>query len=107
MTSAASKAAPRSSSFVVLKFGGTSVSSVTNWQNIAGVLRECMAEGLTPMVVHSALSGITDRLEQLLGHASSVAGNREWQATMEHIEQRHRQLASELKITISRELEEQ
>jgi len=52
------------SAFVVLKFGGTSVSSVPNWKNIAAVLRDRMAEGLTPVIVHSALSGITDRLEQ-------------------------------------------
>ena len=54
------------SPWVVLKFGGTSVSSVTNWKNIAAVLRDRLAEGLRPVVIHSALSGITDRLEQLL-----------------------------------------
>jgi hypothetical protein len=51
------------SHWVVLKFGGTSVSSVSNWKNIAAVIRERLAEGLHPVVVHSALSGITDRLE--------------------------------------------
>ncbi len=54
------------SNWVVLKFGGTSVSSVSNWKNIAAVVRERLAEGLHPFIVHSALSGITDRLEQLL-----------------------------------------
>jgi diaminopimelate decarboxylase/aspartate kinase len=48
--------------WVVLKFGGTSVSSASNWHNIARVLRERIAEGLHPAIVHSALSGITDRL---------------------------------------------
>jgi diaminopimelate decarboxylase/aspartate kinase len=52
--------------WVVLKFGGTSVSSASNWHNIAGVLRQRIDEGLRPAVVHSALSGITDRLESLL-----------------------------------------
>ena len=33
---------------MVLKFGGTSVSSVANWKNIAAVLRERLAEGLRP-----------------------------------------------------------
>ena len=48
------------SPWVVLKFGGTSVSSVTNWQNIARVVQARLANGLRPVIVHSALSGITD-----------------------------------------------
>ncbi len=54
------------SPWVVLKFGGTSVSSVANWRNITRVLRARLGQGLRPVVVHSALSGITDRLEALL-----------------------------------------
>ena len=57
---------PTDSHWVVLKFGGTSVSSVSNWKNVAAVVRARLDEGLRPVVVHSALSGITDRLEQLL-----------------------------------------
>ena len=58
--------------WVVLKFGGTSVSSVANWHNIAGVIRARIAAGFRPVIVHSALSGITDRLESLL--AAAVSG---------------------------------
>ena len=57
------------SPWIVLKFGGTSVSSVSNWKNVATVVRARLGEGLRPVVVHSALSGITDRLEQLLDKA--------------------------------------
>jgi diaminopimelate decarboxylase/aspartate kinase len=96
------------SPFVVLKFGGTSVSSVTNWNNIATVLRARLKDGLKPMIVHSALSGITDRLEQLLALAD-VGGNSkgDWQSAMEQIEQRHRQLAKDMGVTPSAELEDQ
>jgi diaminopimelate decarboxylase/aspartate kinase len=94
---------PGASPWVVLKFGGTSVSSVANWKNIAGVLRDRLAEGLRPVVVHSALSGITDRLEQLL----SLALGNQWQPVMEQIEQRHRDLARDLGVIPSPELEEQ
>jgi len=94
---------PVTSPWVVLKFGGTSVSSVANWQNIAAVLRERLADGLRPVVVHSALSGITDRLEHLL----SCAFSGEWQAVMEQIEQRHRDLAKELGVAVMPDLEEQ
>ena len=61
-----------SEGWVVLKFGGTSVSSVANWHNIAGVLRDRMAANFRPVVVHSAMSGVTDRLEALL--AAAIAG---------------------------------
>jgi bifunctional diaminopimelate decarboxylase / aspartate kinase len=92
-----------SSPWVVLKFGGTSVSSVTNWKNVAAVVRDRLAEGLRPVIVHSALSGITDRLEQLL----SLALGNEWQPVMDQIEQRHRDLARDLGVIPSPDLEEQ
>lgn len=101
--SSPSSAPPDQSPWVVLKFGGTSVSSVANWKNVAGVLRERLAEGLRPVVVHSALSGITDRLEQLLTQA--LAGD--WQPVMDQIERRHRDLATDMGIVPSPDLEEQ
>ena len=59
--------------WVVLKFGGTSVSIGGQLaQHRRACLRDRLAEGLRPVVVHSALSGITDRLESLL--AAALAG---------------------------------
>jgi diaminopimelate decarboxylase/aspartate kinase len=89
------------SHWVVLKFGGTSVSSVSNWKNVAGVVRARLNEGLHPVVVHSALSGITDRLEQLL--AKALTG--EWEPVMDQIERRHLDLARDLGINIEAELD--
>jgi diaminopimelate decarboxylase/aspartate kinase len=89
------------SHWVVLKFGGTSVSSVSNWRKVAGVVRARLEDGLRPVVVHSALSGITDRLEQLLERA--LAGG--WEPVMEQIERRHVDLSRDLGIPISAELE--
>jgi diaminopimelate decarboxylase/aspartate kinase len=80
--------------WVVLKFGGTSVSSAANWHNIAEVLRERIAAGMRPAVVHSALSGITDRLEALL--SAAVGGGHE--PALAEIDRRHRELAAELGI---------
>jgi diaminopimelate decarboxylase/aspartate kinase len=100
---------PAASPWVVLKFGGTSVSSVANWKNVAAVVRDRLAEGLRPVIVHSALSGITDRLEQLLAislDSHTTLGN-EAQAVMNQIEQRHRDLARDLGVTPSQDLEEQ
>jgi diaminopimelate decarboxylase/aspartate kinase len=87
--------------WVVLKFGGTSVSSVSNWKNVAGIVRARLAEGLRPFIVHSALSGITDRLEQLL--AKALTGD--WEPVMEQIERRHRDLARDLGVVPGSELE--
>jgi diaminopimelate decarboxylase/aspartate kinase len=89
------------SSWVVLKFGGTSVSNLANWRNIAAVVRSRSAAGTRVLVVHSAISGITDRLETLL--ASALAGTHE--STLADIEQRHRALAAELGVGTSAALE--
>ena len=89
------------STWVVLKFGGTSVSSVSNWKNVAAVVRARLDEGLRPVVVHSALSGITDRLEQLLSKA--LTGD--WEPVMEQIERRHADLSRDLGIPVCADLE--
>lgn len=52
--------------FVVLKFGGTSVSRRERWQTIAERIGHHQAEGACPVVVCSALAGTTDALEALL-----------------------------------------
>src|SRR5579863_4341522 len=80
--------------WVVLKFGGTSVSSVANWHNIAGVVRDRIAAGFRPVIVHSALSGITDRLESLL--AAAVSGTH--LGALEQIDAKHRDLARTLGV---------
>ncbi|HVS23634.1 MAG TPA: hypothetical protein VMU03_07920, partial [Gammaproteobacteria bacterium] len=58
-----------SSPWVVLKFGGRSVSSASNWAVIARLLRERLAEGVRPVVVHSALVGVSNALIALLDAA--------------------------------------
>jgi diaminopimelate decarboxylase/aspartate kinase len=85
----------------VLKFGGTSVSSAANWHNIAAVVRARVAASLRPVIVHSALSGITDSLESLL--ADAVAGTHA--GALEQIDARHRELARALDIVPSPQFE--
>ncbi len=89
------------SSWIVLKFGGTSVSTLENWRNVAAVVRARLAEGYRVLVVHSALSGETDRLEKLLSAAFS--GTHE--AVLALIEERHLTLAAQLGIDSSAKLE--
>ena len=101
--SAGAAANPGPSAWVVLKFGGTSVSSLANWTNIARVAAERCSGGARVLIVHSALSGITDRLERLLDAAIAQAPEEE----LRHIEDRYRRLATELGVTLPAEVERQ
>jgi bifunctional diaminopimelate decarboxylase / aspartate kinase len=89
------------SDWIVLKFGGTSVATLANWTNIARVAAERRAGGARVLLVHSAISGITDRLERLLDAAVAQAHEEE----LEAIEERHRRLAAELDVAAGAELE--
>ena len=88
---------------MVLKFGGTSVSSLPNWINIARVVSERRAGGARVLIVHSALAGITDRLERLLDAAIAQGPDEELRA----IEERHRRLADELGVPFDADVERQ
>jgi diaminopimelate decarboxylase/aspartate kinase len=90
-------------SWIVLKVGGTSVSTLANWRNIAQVLRQRRAIGARVLLVHSALTGMTDRLEKLLDPKFAPTSG----ALLAAIEARHRELAGELAIPVSAELDRQ
>jgi len=83
--------------WIVLKFGGSSVSTLANWRNIAAVVRARRATGARVLIVHSALSGVTDRLEKLL--TAALVGAHE--PVMIALEERHRALAAELGLAVS------
>jgi diaminopimelate decarboxylase/aspartate kinase len=89
--------------WVVLKFGGTSVSSLANWRNIAQIARSRVATGARVLIVHSAVTGITDKLEKLI--ESALRGCQE--EVFAAIQERHRRLAAELQIPVSAALERQ
>jgi bifunctional diaminopimelate decarboxylase / aspartate kinase len=89
------------SAWIVLKFGGTSVSSLANWKNIARIVAARRASGARILIVHSAVTGITDRLERLLDAAVGQAHEPE----LTFIEERHRALARELAVAVDAELE--
>ena len=89
------------SRWVVVKFGGTSVSTLANWRNIALVARRRLESGNRVLVVHSAISKITDQLEKLL--VASLAGKPE--EPLAAIEERHRQLTTELGLDVSPQLQ--
>ncbi len=82
------------SPFVVMKFGGRSVATAQNWRSIVGLLEQRLSEGLTPVVVHSALAGVSNGLEELLEAAVSngVTG------VIDRIRATHLELAGELGV---------
>ena len=82
------------SPFVVMKFGGRSVATAENWASIAQLIRQRIDEGTIPVVVHSALAGISNELEELLVKATSgdVA------AELRAIHEQHERLAADLGV---------
>jgi diaminopimelate decarboxylase/aspartate kinase len=80
------------SPWVVMKFGGTSVSSAENWQTIAALVQARLDAGLQPVVVHSALQGVSNALEEVL--AGAVAGDPA--NVLEGIRKQHYELAAAL-----------
>ena len=57
---------------VVLKFGGTSVSSSANWKQIEAVVRKRKQDGERVLLVHSALAGVSDAIARGLDGIADV-----------------------------------
>jgi diaminopimelate decarboxylase/aspartate kinase len=81
------------SPFVVVKFGGTSVATLTGWRSIASVIEARLEEGAQPVLVHSALRGVTDRLQDLADGAESDPAR-----AINEIAELHRRLAAEMGV---------
>jgi diaminopimelate decarboxylase/aspartate kinase len=82
------------SPWVVMKFGGTSVSTADHWQTIAELVGNRMESGLRPVIVHSALQGVSNDLERAL--VAAAAG--ETSGFIDDIRSRHYRLADDLGI---------
>lgn len=89
-----------SQNWIVLKFGGTSVSSLSNWKNIASILQKRLDDGYKVCLVHSALSGVSNKLEKVIAQEDS-------EAVVEEIKQQHRELAKDLGLDADELLREQ
>ncbi len=86
----------RGGRWVVLKFGGSSVATFSNWQHIEQRLARRRAEGLGVMVVHSALRGVSDAIERALALAAdNDEGERD---VVAQIEATHRALAADFEL---------
>ncbi|WP_446831721.1 bifunctional aspartate kinase/diaminopimelate decarboxylase [Candidatus Foliamicus sp.] len=83
-----------SAPWAVLKFGGASVAGAGGWETVGRLVRRRQEQGLRPIVVHSALAGVTDELEALVELARRNAHAEREQALAD----RHLELARELDI---------
>lgn len=80
--------------WIVLKFGGTSVSKRHRWDNIGRIAAERGAHARV-LVVVSALSGVTNALQAIAGEAGAHAPDAP-DPRIEALVQRHREFCAEL-----------
>jgi len=80
--------------WLVLKFGGTSVSSLERWETIRDLIVERQQAGFRPVVVHSALATVSNLLLKAL--ESAVDGD--YDEPLDRIVEVHDQLALELGV---------
>lgn len=85
---------PARAPWLVLKFGGTSVSTAKNWAIIHDLLVERVSAGYRPVVVHSALATVSNRIQDALYRA--IQG--EHREQLSAIETTHRDLARDLGV---------
>lgn len=78
--------------WIVMKFGGTSVSSAACWGTICSQVEQTLREGHRLLLVVSALSGVTNRLTRLV----SAIDLRERKTLLEEIRRPHLELIDAL-----------
>lgn len=79
---------------IITKFGGTSVSTRNTWNNIASITKKHMSSGAQPIIVCSALTQISNKLEK----AIEAALINEHQSILADIRHGHIHLAEQLEV---------
>jgi diaminopimelate decarboxylase/aspartate kinase len=82
---------------IITKFGGTSVSSRKTWDNIVKITQQHIAEGRQPIIVCSALTQISNKLEKAIESALL----NQHQSIEEDIRTSHKALAEALEVPAS------
>lgn len=88
-------------SWVVMKFGGTSVASAPGWKTIEMACRHVLEEGHRPLVVCSALAGVSNALESLIEHASA---GKDCEPEVARLRKKHEALAADLGVPLPDEV---
>ena len=82
------------SSFVVMKFNANSISSKRNWETIVSLLKNRQADNRTPIIVHSALKGISKYLNEIIYNPTSTDSKE----ILKKIKEEHYSLAASLQL---------
>ena len=80
--------------WVVIKFGGTSVSTMGNWCHIVGIIKRHLAANRRVLVVCSAITQVSNKLEHLI--VSALSGQHV--AVLEDLSAIHQRLSNELGV---------
>ncbi|MDZ4814048.1 MAG: bifunctional aspartate kinase/diaminopimelate decarboxylase [Pseudomonadota bacterium] len=83
--------------WVVLKFGGTSVATAARWKSIVTLAKKRRDEGFRPVVVVSALSGVTNLLLKIIDAGNNPAAAK---TIADEIRARHQVLIEDLAIAL-------
>ncbi len=81
----------------ILKFGGTSVASASRWGRIEAILRARLATGRRPLVVLSAVAGVSNALEDLV---TTVEEGGAAEPPIEALRARHEALGRDLGVGV-------
>lgn len=82
--------------FIVLKFGGTSVSNRDRWNVIHEVVKTRCREGVLPVVVCSAASGVSNTLEVIV---EKLKTRQPYHVELQHLTHTYVALAQELQVS--------
>ncbi len=80
---------------IITKFGGTSVSSRTNWDHIVAITRQHRQQNTQPIIVCSARTHASNQLEAM----AIAAKNNEHEALFNELRQNYAKLADDLNVT--------
>ncbi len=83
--------------WIVMKFGGTSVSSRTRWNTIGDLVAKRKSEGYRVLVVVSAVSGVTNALVAITESGTDSVGRL---AAAESLITKHREFAASLGLEL-------
>lgn len=86
--------------WAVIKFGGTSVSTRENWGHIVTIIRRHLAASRRVLVVCSAISHVSNKLETLV----NAAKNGTHEPVLQELEQMHRKLCEDLNVDFAANL---
>lgn len=80
--------------WVVLKFGGSSVSTLDDWNNIVQIVSGYLDKNVKVAVVHSAFKNVTNQLETI----ARGALNNKHSETLEALKTYHKEMAETLNV---------